>query len=107
MGEPECISATNLFGKDAKPISELAGFWFTQTALYQIESERTFLSIGFNPVHVRLTPFPCFSPPFNSNMTTLVLNDPSLFRQQAYIGGTWCEADNRATFPVTDPATGN
>jgi succinate-semialdehyde dehydrogenase/glutarate-semialdehyde dehydrogenase len=40
-------------------------------------------------------------------MTTLVLNDPSLFRQQAYIGGTWCDADNRATFPVTDPATGN
>jgi succinate-semialdehyde dehydrogenase / glutarate-semialdehyde dehydrogenase len=40
-------------------------------------------------------------------MTTLVLNDSSLFRQQAYIGGTWCDADNRATFPVTDPATGN
>ena len=39
-------------------------------------------------------------------MTTLVLNDSSLFRQQAYIGGTWCDADNRATFPVIDPATG-
>ena len=39
-------------------------------------------------------------------MTTLLLNDSSLFRQQAYIGGTWCDADNRATFPVTDPATG-
>ncbi|MBV8969193.1 MAG: NAD-dependent succinate-semialdehyde dehydrogenase [Verrucomicrobia bacterium] len=40
-------------------------------------------------------------------MTTLLLNDSSLFRQQAYIGGTWCDADNRATFPVIDPATGN
>ena len=40
-------------------------------------------------------------------MTTLVLNDSSLFRQQAYIGGTWSDADNRATFPVIDPATGN
>ncbi|MBV8587216.1 MAG: NAD-dependent succinate-semialdehyde dehydrogenase, partial [Verrucomicrobia bacterium] len=40
-------------------------------------------------------------------MTTLLLNDSSLFRQQAYIGGTWCDADNRATFSVIDPATGN
>jgi succinate-semialdehyde dehydrogenase / glutarate-semialdehyde dehydrogenase len=39
-------------------------------------------------------------------MTTLLLNDSALFRQQAYIGGRWCEADNGASFRVTNPATG-
>jgi succinate-semialdehyde dehydrogenase/glutarate-semialdehyde dehydrogenase len=39
-------------------------------------------------------------------MTTLSLNDPDLFRQQAYIGGRWCQADNGKSFPVTNPATG-
>ncbi|MCJ8297494.1 MAG: NAD-dependent succinate-semialdehyde dehydrogenase [Pseudomonadales bacterium] len=34
------------------------------------------------------------------------LNDPKLFRQQAYINGQWLDADNRDTFAVTDPATG-
>ena len=29
-----------------------------------------------------------------------------LFRQQAYIGGRWCEADNGTDFQVTNPATG-
>jgi succinate-semialdehyde dehydrogenase/glutarate-semialdehyde dehydrogenase len=39
-------------------------------------------------------------------MMTLSLNDSELFRQQAYIGGCWCEADNGASFHVTNPATG-
>ncbi|WP_373987322.1 NAD-dependent succinate-semialdehyde dehydrogenase [Duganella sp. BuS-21] len=36
----------------------------------------------------------------------LYLDDPSLLRQQAYIGGVWCDADNGATTIVTNPATG-
>jgi len=36
----------------------------------------------------------------------LQLKDASLFRQQAYINGVWCDADNGATHPVTNPATG-
>ena len=39
-------------------------------------------------------------------MTTLALNDSGLFRQQAYIDGGWCDADNGKSFPVTNPATG-
>jgi succinate-semialdehyde dehydrogenase/glutarate-semialdehyde dehydrogenase len=39
-------------------------------------------------------------------MMTLSLNDSELFRQQAYIGGRWCEADNGTGFQVTNPATG-
>ncbi|MBB3212100.1 succinate-semialdehyde dehydrogenase/glutarate-semialdehyde dehydrogenase [Herbaspirillum sp. Sphag1AN] len=35
----------------------------------------------------------------------LQLNDPSLLRQQAYIDGRWCDADNAATLTVTNPAT--
>ncbi len=34
------------------------------------------------------------------------LQDPSLLRQQAYIDGQWVAADNGATLPVTNPATG-
>lgn len=34
------------------------------------------------------------------------LKDPSLFRQQAYVNGVWCIADNGGTHPVTNPATG-
>jgi len=36
----------------------------------------------------------------------LKLNDPSLLRQQSYIDGAWCDADNAATITVTNPATG-
>ena len=36
----------------------------------------------------------------------LQLKDPTLLRQQAYINGQWCDADSGATFPVTNPATG-
>ncbi len=34
------------------------------------------------------------------------LNDPGLFRQQGYIGGAWVDAEDGATFEVTDPADG-
>ncbi|PWU28235.1 succinate-semialdehyde dehydrogenase (NADP(+)) [Pseudomonas sp. RW407] len=34
------------------------------------------------------------------------LNDSKLFRQQAYIAGAWCDADDGRTVAVTDPATG-
>ncbi|KMJ43451.1 succinate-semialdehyde dehydrogenase [Xenorhabdus khoisanae] len=34
-----------------------------------------------------------------------ILDNP-FFRQQAYISGQWCDADNKETLDVTDPATG-
>jgi len=34
------------------------------------------------------------------------LNDPSLFRQQAYIEGEWCDAHSGDTLAVTNPANG-
>jgi succinate-semialdehyde dehydrogenase/glutarate-semialdehyde dehydrogenase len=39
-------------------------------------------------------------------MTRFSLQDPDLFRRQAYIGGQWCDADNGATLEVNNPATG-
>jgi succinate-semialdehyde dehydrogenase/glutarate-semialdehyde dehydrogenase len=39
-------------------------------------------------------------------MKTFSLQDADLLRQQAFIGGRWCDADNGATFGVTNPATG-
>jgi succinate-semialdehyde dehydrogenase/glutarate-semialdehyde dehydrogenase len=36
----------------------------------------------------------------------LTLNDPSLLRQQAFINGEWCDADDGSTITVTNPATG-
>jgi succinate-semialdehyde dehydrogenase/glutarate-semialdehyde dehydrogenase len=36
----------------------------------------------------------------------LTLNDPTLLRQQCYINGSWCNADDGETIPVTNPATG-
>lgn len=33
------------------------------------------------------------------------LNDPSLFRNQCYINGQWCDADSGATLAVSNPAT--
>ncbi|KAF1048461.1 MAG: Glutarate-semialdehyde dehydrogenase DavD [Herbaspirillum frisingense] len=36
----------------------------------------------------------------------LPLKDPSLLRQQAYIDGAWCDADNGAAFDVNNPANG-
>jgi succinate-semialdehyde dehydrogenase/glutarate-semialdehyde dehydrogenase len=35
-----------------------------------------------------------------------MLKDAGLFRQQCYINGEWLDADNKATIPVTNPATG-
>ena len=34
------------------------------------------------------------------------LQDPKLFRQQCYIDGGWCAADDGGTIAVTNPATG-
>jgi succinate-semialdehyde dehydrogenase/glutarate-semialdehyde dehydrogenase len=34
------------------------------------------------------------------------LKDPSLFREQAFIGGVWSAADDGGVIPVTNPATG-
>ena len=39
-------------------------------------------------------------------MTRFSLQDPDLFRRQAYVGGHWCDADNGATLEVNNPATG-
>src|SRR5438067_1350142 len=36
----------------------------------------------------------------------LQLKDPALLRQQAYVNGAWCDADNGESLPVTNPATG-
>ena len=34
------------------------------------------------------------------------LNNPSLLRQQCYIDGAWCGADDGGSFAVRDPASG-
>ena len=34
------------------------------------------------------------------------LKDPALFREQAFVGGSWVDAAAGATLQVTDPATG-
>lgn len=36
----------------------------------------------------------------------LTLKDPSLFKQQAYLNGLWCDADSAERIAVTNPATG-
>lgn len=36
----------------------------------------------------------------------LTLKDPALLRQQCFISGEWCDADNGATVNVVNPATG-
>jgi succinate-semialdehyde dehydrogenase/glutarate-semialdehyde dehydrogenase len=38
--------------------------------------------------------------------STIALVDPSLLHERAYIDGEWCDADDGATFEVTDPSTG-
>src|SRR5690554_3707503 len=35
----------------------------------------------------------------------MLLNDPSLFRQQAFIAGQWCDADQGNTLQLINPAT--
>ena len=34
------------------------------------------------------------------------LTDIRLFRQQCYVNGAWCDADDSRTIRVTNPATG-
>ncbi|WWM64525.1 NADP-dependent succinate-semialdehyde dehydrogenase [Pseudomonas benzopyrenica] len=41
-----------------------------------------------------------------SRGTPLMLQDASLFRQQAYVDGAWIDADSGATVKVDNPATG-
>ena len=41
-----------------------------------------------------------------SEQKKLNLKDPSLVRQQCYLDGAWCDADNKGVFDVTNPATG-
>ena len=43
----------------------------------------------------------------NNIETPLNLNNPALFRQQAYIDGSWVGADDRSTFEVSNPADGS
>ena len=38
--------------------------------------------------------------------TTFFLQDPDLFRQQAFVAGRWCDADDGESADVTNPATG-
>ena len=42
----------------------------------------------------------------NQNPPSFRLTDAGLFRQQAYIDGQWCDADNHRVIQVTDPAGG-
>ncbi|OYV35871.1 MAG: succinate-semialdehyde dehydrogenase (NADP(+)) [Rhodospirillales bacterium 20-64-7] len=37
---------------------------------------------------------------------SLTLSDPGLFREQAYLGGAWVDADHGQSFTVDNPATG-
>lgn len=41
-----------------------------------------------------------------TDISALGLKDPDLFRQQAFIGGTWCDADSGKQIEVNNPATG-
>ena len=43
----------------------------------------------------------------NNIENLLNLNNPALFRQQAYIDGAWVEADDSSTFEVSNPADGS
>jgi len=38
---------------------------------------------------------------------TMKLKNPKLFREQAFIGGQWLDADSKAVIEVTNPADGN
>lgn len=39
-------------------------------------------------------------------MALLNLNDPTLFRQQAFIAGIWCDGQDSQRIDVDNPATG-
>ena len=42
----------------------------------------------------------------NTMTNAVSLKDPDLFRKQAYVSGSWCDADSGATAEVNNPATG-
>lgn len=43
----------------------------------------------------------------NENTAALNLSDPSILKTQAYINGSWVDADSGATLDIDDPSTGN
>ena len=43
----------------------------------------------------------------NKSGNTFTLNNPGLFRSQAYINGAWVDADDGSTFEVNNPADGS
>jgi succinate-semialdehyde dehydrogenase/glutarate-semialdehyde dehydrogenase len=45
-------------------------------------------------------------PPDTIERASLTLRDPALLRHQCYVDGKWIDADDRATMPVDDPASG-
>ena len=45
-------------------------------------------------------------PPDTIERASLALRDPALLRHQCYVDGKWIDADDRATMPVDDPASG-
>jgi succinate-semialdehyde dehydrogenase / glutarate-semialdehyde dehydrogenase len=47
------------------------------------------------------------SPAAESAALPVDLADPALLREQIWIDGTWCDADNGATITVTNPADGS
>jgi succinate-semialdehyde dehydrogenase/glutarate-semialdehyde dehydrogenase len=57
-------------------------------------------------VRLHFSPGPEFHPPFRGAAMSIKLADPELFREQAFIGGSWVPADDGALFSVTNPATG-
>lgn len=42
----------------------------------------------------------------NASELKSLLKDPSLVETRAYVNGEWIDADDRATFTVTNPARG-
>src|SRR5919108_4320414 len=44
--------------------------------------------------------------PAEAAVRALELKDPKLFREQCYIDGKWLDADNKGTFQVRNPASG-
>src|SRR5204862_410130 len=48
----------------------------------------------------------CNSIPTMLRENMLNLKDPSLLRQQCFINGEWCDANDASTIKVTNPATG-
>ena len=45
-------------------------------------------------------------PPDTIERDVPALKDPSLLRMQCYVDGDWCDADDRSTTTISNPATG-